>query len=153
LAKSKADQLEELLSKLKSSAQEHAYQLSKLSREREWFARATKATGTDEFGRHLFDPPTVDELADVAFWLEDLASDISADLEDAINELNRLKVVRPRLKDRDTEIVRLRDKEKLTFGQIKREIRRKQEWAVMQNGKPITVAAIKAAYLRACRMN
>jgi hypothetical protein len=47
---------------------------------------------------------------------------------------------------RNREIVRLRDDEECTWGEIRRALACHPQWSRMQGGKPITVAAIRAAY-------
>lgn len=59
--------------------------------------------------------------------------------------------VKPRYVDRDAEIVRLRDVEGKSFGQIRLILRARPEWAKTQNGEAISVEAIKAAYGRCKR--
>jgi hypothetical protein len=57
--------------------------------------------------------------------------------------------VRPRNQVRDAEIVRLRDQEKLTWGQVLRKIKTNSEWAKNERGCPLSLDAVKQAYKRA----
>jgi hypothetical protein len=59
--------------------------------------------------------------------------------------------VPPRFTDRDREVRRLRDGEHLPWKEVLQTIRRNPAWANGQNGKPITAAALKAAYRRHAR--
>jgi hypothetical protein len=58
------------------------------------------------------------------------------------------RTVRPRFGDRDREVVRLRDEEKLTFGQIAKQIRITVAWQRTQNGAQFNADAAKKAYSR-----
>jgi hypothetical protein len=59
--------------------------------------------------------------------------------------------VTPRFTDRDREVQRLRDREHMSWKDVLHTIRRKPAWVNGQNGKPITLAALKAAHRRHTR--
>jgi hypothetical protein len=50
--------------------------------------------------------------------------------------------------ERDDEIVRLRDEEKLSWKEIGKKIRGDPQWAKGRNGEPISDAALRLAYFR-----
>jgi hypothetical protein len=55
---------------------------------------------------------------------------------------------KPRFRERDAEIVRLRDECKLTWGQTLRRIKQDPRWAVNQNDEPLSLDTVKQAYRR-----
>src|SRR5262249_46754540 len=62
-------------------------------------------------------------------------------------ERDRL-TVKPRKTARDDEIVRLRDEEKLNWGEIVQRIRGNPDWCNGPHGKKVTRRAVQAAYRR-----
>ncbi len=77
----------------------------------------------------------------------DAASAIRRRISKIIDELAAHKA-KPRHADRDREIARLRDEEKLSWGQIARTIRGSQQWETSQKGAKISAALVKQAYRR-----
>jgi hypothetical protein len=55
---------------------------------------------------------------------------------------------KPRMTERDDEIVRLRDEEQLSWKEIRKKIRGDPRWAKGRNGKPISEGALRLAYNR-----
>jgi hypothetical protein len=53
--------------------------------------------------------------------------------------------------ERDAEILQLRDQRQLSWGQIRKRLLGHSSWARMQDGRPITAAAIRQAYRAAKR--
>jgi hypothetical protein len=63
---------------------------------------------------------------------------------DALEALWEWRNVKPRNHERDTEIVRLRDVEKKTWGEIHLVVKRK--WPSSERGTRLSVATVKSAY-------
>jgi hypothetical protein len=95
---------------------------------------------------HLDDEALKKELeANVKEWVEGIARDRQS------LERDRLKKERdpkPRKTDRDDEIVRLRDKEGKTFGEIGRALVRANPKWCRKDGSPLTREAVEKAYHR-----
>jgi hypothetical protein len=93
--------------------------------------------------------------ADARWWAEIGAQATGAEIvlrHNAARQLEEEVISRftpkPRMTERDATIVRLRDEEHLKWSEIRKQIRANAEWAKGRDDKPITLAALKAAYRR-----
>ena len=86
--------------------------------------------------------PAALEDADVVAVIDKMIEDVEAATKAAYKKRRDRK---PANQERDTEIVRLRDIEKLTFSKIPRRLL--PRWS-KPNGKPLSVGAVEIAYRR-----
>jgi hypothetical protein len=88
-----------------------------------------------------------DERLKEEYRFQDLAFE---QLIEALDELDR-RTVKPRNGDRDTEIVRLHDEKRLTFGQIGRRLKVINPTWVGRDKKPLAAKTVQRAYHRFCK--
>jgi hypothetical protein len=76
-----------------------------------------------------------------AYGLKGVAKRVEAMLKLALN-------ARPRMRDRDDEVVRLRDQEGMDWTGVCHRIRRNPAWAKGRDGQPVTKRMLQVAYRR-----
>jgi hypothetical protein len=109
-----------------------------------WFGTLMKGWSPEQCAGILFSlfKDVGDKITEEMFHgIRNMGKDTEARVRDRFT-------VKPRMVQRDDEVVRLRDEKKLSWYEILNHFRKSKKWAKNQGGRLITIKALKAAYRR-----